>query len=193
MQSNGRLGEISGFQRVITNCRDYTKLFQMLANGGRCGKTRLIGRKTIDLIRTNLLTPQQINEDFENSYLAGYGYGYGMRTMMNPYVGQHNGSRGAFGWTGGSGTWGEADPSEGVSIVYMHNLQPNLEEYWANFAKTGDPNGPDANGSPMPVWRPYTEKDRCEINFFDEIRVSGSRLDKKKQFLLDINRSEYGL
>ena len=51
------------------------------------------------------------------------------RFLMNPYQGQHNGSMGAFGWTGGSGTWAEADPSEGVSIVYMHNLQPNLEEY----------------------------------------------------------------
>ena len=30
---------------------------------------------------------------------------------------------------GGSGTWAEADPSTGVSVVYMHNLQPNLEEY----------------------------------------------------------------
>jgi len=76
---------------------------------------------------------------------------------------------------------------------HHYDLARRMCNYWANFAKTGDPNDPDANGSPMPVWRPYTEKDRCEINFFDEIRVSGSRLDKKKQFLLDINRSEYGL
>ena len=48
---------------------------------------------------------------------------------MDKYAGHHNGSLGAFGWTGGSGTWAESDPSEGVSIVYMHNLQPNLEEY----------------------------------------------------------------
>ena len=40
-----------------------------------------------------------------------------------------NGSLGQFGWTGGSGTWAESDPSEGLSVVYMHNLQPNLEQY----------------------------------------------------------------
>jgi len=125
----GPLGTVPGFARVITNCRDYTKLMQMLANGGVYNGKRIMGRKTIDLMRTNTLTDTMIREDFSNSYLAGYGYGYGVRTLMNPYEGQHNGSAGAFGWTGGSGTWAEADPSEGVSIVYMHNLQPNLEEY----------------------------------------------------------------
>ncbi|MBE6935062.1 MAG: serine hydrolase [Ruminococcaceae bacterium] len=125
----GKLGEVSGFARVITNPYDYTKLMQMLANGGVYNGQRLMGRKTIDLMRTNTLTEEQLKRDFHNNYLAGYGYGYGVRTLMDKYAGQHNGSIGAFGWTGGSGTWAEADPSEGVSIVYMHNLQPNLEEY----------------------------------------------------------------
>lgn len=130
VKSVGPLGSVPGFSRVITNCSDYTKLMQMLANGGKAANgEQIIGRKTIDLIRTNTLSEAMIQNDFTNSYLAGYGYGYGMRTMMDPYGGQHNGSLGAFGWTGGSGTWAEADPSEGVSIVYMHNLQPNLEEY----------------------------------------------------------------
>jgi CubicO group peptidase (beta-lactamase class C family) len=125
----GPLGTVSGFSRVITNCRDYTKFMQMLANGGIYNGKQIMGRKTIDLMRTNTLTDTMIQEDFTNSYLAGYGFGYGVRTLMDPYGGQHNGSVGAFGWTGGSGTWAEADPTEGVSIVYMHNLQPNLEEY----------------------------------------------------------------
>ena len=125
----GKLGTVPGFARVITNCRDYTKLMQMLANGGIHNGRRIIGRKTIDLIRSNTLTPTMIEEDFSNTYLAGYGYGYGMRTLMNRHVGQNNGNIGQFGWTGGSGTWAEADPSTGVSVVYMHNLQPNLEEY----------------------------------------------------------------
>ena len=70
-----------------------------------------------------------LSEDFSNTYLAGYGYGYGMRMLLDRYAGQHNGFPGQFGWTGGSGTWAESSPEEGISIVYMHNLQPNLEEY----------------------------------------------------------------
>ena len=125
----GPLGTVPGFSRVITNCYDYTKLMQMLANGGVYNGERIMGRKTIDLMRCNTISQELIDRDFSNSYLAGYGYGYGVRTLMDKYVGHHNGSLGQFGWTGGSGTWAEADPSEGVSIVYMHNLQPNLEEY----------------------------------------------------------------
>ena len=125
----GPLGTVPGFSRVITNCWDYTKLMQMLANGGVYNGERIMGRKTIDLMRCNTLSDEVIQRDFTNSYLAGYGYGYGVRTLMDKYAGHHNGSLGQFGWTGGSGTWAESDPSEGVSIVYMHNLQPNLEEY----------------------------------------------------------------
>ena len=29
--------------------------------------------------------------------------------------------------------------------------------YWSNFVKTGDPNGNDADGTPMPVWKPYAK------------------------------------
>ncbi|MBR5730452.1 MAG: beta-lactamase family protein, partial [Firmicutes bacterium] len=125
----GTLDEVPGFQRVITNCRDYTRLMQMLANGGEIDGERFMGRKTIDLMRSNTITQKMIDEDFTNDYLAGYGYGFGVRTLLDKGRGNHNGSLGAFGWTGGSGTWAEADPSEGVSIVYMHNLQPNLELY----------------------------------------------------------------
>ena len=125
----GPLGTVPGFSRVITNCRDYTRLMQMLANGGSYNGVKLLGRKTIDLLRTNTLSPQVLSEDFSNTYLAGYGYGYGMRMLLDRYAGQHNGFPGQFGWTGGSGTWAESSPEEGISIVYMHNLQPNLEEY----------------------------------------------------------------
>ncbi len=125
----GELGSVPGFARVITNCVDYTKLMQMLACGGVSGGVRIMGRKTIDMMRTNTLTETMLREDFHNDYQAGYGYGFGVRTLMDKYEGRHNGSIGSFGWTGGTGTWAEADPSEGVSIVYMHNLQPNLEVY----------------------------------------------------------------
>lgn len=125
----GPLGSVSGFSRVVTNPSDYTHLIQMLANGGKWKGEQILGRKTIDLMRTNTISDELIKNDFSNNYLCGYGYGYGVRTLMDKYAGHHNGSFSQFGWTGGSGTWGEADPSEGTSIVYMHNLQPNMEEY----------------------------------------------------------------
>lgn len=125
----GPLGTVDGFSRTMSNCMDYTHLMQMLANGGVWEGQSILGRKTIDLMRTNTLSDTMLKEDFHTPYLAGYGYGYGVRTLMNQNTGQHGGSLGSFGWTGGSGTWAEADPATGLSIVYMHNIQPNLEDY----------------------------------------------------------------
>jgi CubicO group peptidase (beta-lactamase class C family) len=116
---------------LFSTVSDYLRFSQMLANGGELDGERIIGRKTIDLMRANQLNDQQL-ADFAgpgNSYLAGYGYGLGIRTMMNPAAGNSNGSVGEFGWTGAMGTWTSIDPSEGFSAVYMHQMMPNMEAY----------------------------------------------------------------
>ncbi|MBP7401053.1 MAG: carboxylesterase family protein [Clostridia bacterium] len=40
-----------------------------------------------------------------------------------------------------------------------YDLARHMCNYWANFIRSGDPNGPDADGTPMPAWRPYTDGD----------------------------------
>lgn len=40
--------------------------------------------------------------------------------------------------------------------------------YWANFIKSGNPNGEDADGQPMPVWIPYTNEQPAEMVFTTE-------------------------
>ncbi|MDR0641079.1 MAG: beta-lactamase family protein [Treponema sp.] len=113
---------------LFSTVRDYLSFTQMLANGGEHKGRRIIGRKTIDLMRRNQLNEVQLR-DFANSYNAGYGYGLGVRTMMDPAAGNSNSSIGEFGWTGAAGTWTSIDPSEGFSAVYMHQTMPNMEEY----------------------------------------------------------------
>ena len=113
---------------LYSTVNDYLKFSQMLANGGTYSGEKIIGRKTIDLMRTNHLNADQLG-DFCNSYLAGYGYGLGVRTLMSPAEGHSNGSVGEFGWTGMLGAYVSIDPSEGSSVVYMHQMEPNMEEY----------------------------------------------------------------
>ena len=119
----------SGGAGLFSTIGDYLKFTQMLANGGIYSGRRIIGRKTIDLMRQNHLTRNQLR-DFGGVYLAGYGYGLGVRTMMDIAAGGSNTSVGEFGWTGLLGTWASIDPSEGVSAVYMHQMLPSLEEYY---------------------------------------------------------------
>ncbi len=37
-----------------------------------------------------------------------------------------------------------------------YELAAQMCSYWTNFAKTGDPNGTDRCGAPLPRWEPYT-------------------------------------
>ena len=110
---------------LFSTVRDYLALTQMLACGGEYQGRKIMGRKTIDLMRCNQLNEQQLKE-FRNPYLEGYGYG--VRTLMDPSAGV-NSSVGEFGWTGMLGSYVSIDPAEKLSLVYMHNLFPNREAY----------------------------------------------------------------
>lgn len=118
----------AGGAGLFSTVSDYLKFSQMLACGGKWKGEQIIGRKTIDLMRTNQLSERQL-ADFSCPYLEGYGYGLGVRTRLADRRGTGNTSVGEFGWTGFMGTYVAIDPAERMSVVYMHNSVPNMELY----------------------------------------------------------------
>ena len=48
-----------------------------------------------------------------------------------------------------------------------YDLARQVTSYWTNFVKTGDPNGLDYNGNPLPVWEPYRKEKRSVMRFTD--------------------------
>jgi para-nitrobenzyl esterase len=56
--------------------------------------------------------------------------------------------------------------------------------YWSNFIKNGDPNGNDADGSPMPQWKPYSAGERPMV-FTDNPKMSQDDASGLMKFLLD--------
>ena len=118
----------AGGAGLFSTIPDYLRFSQMMACGGVWKGEQLIGRKTIDLMRTNQLNDQQL-KDFAAPYLDGYGYGLGVRTRLDCRRATGNTSVGEFGWTGYMGTYVAIDPTERMSVVYMHNSVPNMEQY----------------------------------------------------------------
>ncbi len=112
---------------LLISAHDFAVFMQMLANGGTYKGRKFLGSGTVSMLHENQLGPEQL-KDFENDYLAGYGYGLGFRTLMTQKYG-HNGHLGNFGWTGGTGIWVEADPTDKFAVAYMHNMRPNDELY----------------------------------------------------------------
>ena len=119
-----------GGSGLLTTLGDYARFAQMLVQGGVLDGIRILGRKTVELMSANHLNNQQM-ADFNWSHLAGYGYGLGVRVLVNPPAGGYNGTVGEFGWAGMLGTWLLIDPKEQLSLVYMQQLIPNLEQFQA--------------------------------------------------------------
>lgn len=117
----------AGGAGLMSTVKDYAIFGTMMACGGSYKGERIIGAKTIDLMRQNRLNPVQLSE-FQNSYLDGYGYGLGVRTLIDP-ARVSSSSVGEFGWTGYMGTYIAIDPTEKACVAYMHNMVPNNEEY----------------------------------------------------------------
>ena len=128
------LSPVGARPNLLTSANDFAVFMQMLANGGTYRGRKFLGEGTVEMLHTNQLNEEQLR-DFENDYLAGYGYGLGFRTLMTRKYG-HNGHLGCFGWTGGSGSWVEADPVDHFSIAYMHNMAPNEELYHHHRIRT---------------------------------------------------------
>ncbi|MGM0878061.1 MAG: serine hydrolase domain-containing protein [Bacillota bacterium] len=118
----------SGGGGLLSTLSDYSRFAHMLANGGELAGARILGSNTINLMATNQLTAE--NSPFYNwKYLKGYGYGLGVRVMIDPASGGSNSSIGEFGWSGLLGTWVLIDPIEKLSAVYMQQMMPNFEAY----------------------------------------------------------------
>ena len=74
---------------------------------------------------------------------------------------------------------------------HHYDISRKMCNYWANFAKTGDPNGYDADGVPMPQWRPFTLEDPCTMYFKDQVYSDNKPFDWKTRYLVDKNLAEY--
>ncbi|OCT13530.1 serine hydrolase [Paenibacillus pectinilyticus] len=118
----------SGGAGLLSTIGDYSRFAQVLAKGGELDGVRILSQKTVHLMATNYLNPQQIN-DFNWPQMSGYGYGLGVRVMIDPAAGGINGSIGEFGWAGLAGSYLLIDPKEELSVVYMQQLLPSLEPF----------------------------------------------------------------
>jgi CubicO group peptidase (beta-lactamase class C family) len=101
---------------------DYLRFAQMLLNGGELDGVRILGTKTVDLMRQNHLPPN-IPSITPGSTATGYGLGVSVTTNV-PALGRLN-SVGSFGWSGAATTTFSVDPEEQLTYVILAQLMPN--------------------------------------------------------------------
>lgn len=120
----------SGGAGISTSVESYAKFADALAMGGKAANgERILSPGTVELMRTNQLTPEQA-QGITWSQLTGYGFGLGVRTMVDKARSGSVGSVGEFGWGGAAGATILVDPDLGFSYFYTHHMCNPQEDYY---------------------------------------------------------------
>lgn len=108
----------SGGAGLVSTVKDYSRFAMMLANEGIHNGTRILGRKTVEYLRTPQLTEEQkVTYNWDST--TGYSYGNLMRSFVDPVIAASNGSVGEYGWDGWTGNYFFVDPKEKLVMIYM--------------------------------------------------------------------------
>jgi len=104
----------SGAGGLVSTVDDYLVFARLLLNGGRHGGERLLSERSVELMTTNHLTPEQIAS--AGPLLSGSGWGLGLAVTVAP---DEVSGPGRYGWSGGSGTTWFTDPSRRLIAIAM--------------------------------------------------------------------------
>ena len=117
----------SGGAGLCTTVDEYTKVLQALANGG-VGRTggRILKQESVLAIGRNWLTEQEL-ADFSRTGKEGYGYGLGVRVLIDGT--KSKSPVGEFGWDGAAGAYALVDPKNHIGMFYTHEILGMIEAY----------------------------------------------------------------
>jgi len=104
----------SGGGGLVSTAADYARFCEMFLEEGKVGDTRLLSRKSIELMTHDQLG--KISSD------RGFGFGFGVEGVKEPLT--ELGSPGEFNWGGFFYTGFTIDPKEQFIVIFMAQLHP---------------------------------------------------------------------
>ena len=93
---------------------DYLRFTQMLLNEGELDGVRLLAPRTVEMMRTNFLSPQALA-----TMRPGQGFGLDFATVHDPATAGEPYAKGSYYWGGAAGTWFWIDPQTDLTFVGM--------------------------------------------------------------------------
>ena len=114
---------------MISTLHDLGRLYAMFANGGTWNGDQILSPRTIDLMRANELSPEQLAEFNSLANNRGFGYGLGYRTMQSAMAAGFYLPEGTFGWDGAAGCYGLANPEHKFALVFAEQSLPHHIDY----------------------------------------------------------------
>lgn len=125
-----RITLFSGGGGLVSTAGDYLRFAEAIRCKGVLGNTRILGRKTVELMTVNHLpgntdmagmgTPVHSETSYE-----GIGFGLGFSIVLDPATARHACSAGEHAWGGAASTAFWIDPVEDISVVFMTQVLPS--------------------------------------------------------------------
>ena len=110
----------SGGAGLTSTISDYARFLMALLNGGELDGTRILGRRTVQLMTRDHLVGIGVQD-------TGQRFGLGFAISADPGLTGGPRSEGAFGWLGFFNTVYWVDPKEQLVAIIMTQLYPNNE------------------------------------------------------------------
>ncbi|MBQ6824426.1 MAG: beta-lactamase family protein [Clostridia bacterium] len=105
----------SGGAGIIATAEDYSKILAALSMGTRGG---LLKDETLALMQQNQLQGASLEDYHSNEYIQPYGYGLGVRTMMEAEKFGLEPRIHEFGWSGAAGSHSMIDTENEIAVFY---------------------------------------------------------------------------
>ncbi|MGH7342707.1 MAG: serine hydrolase domain-containing protein [Candidatus Rokuibacteriota bacterium] len=121
----------SGGGGLVSTAGDYLRFCRMLLEGGQLDGTRVLGRKTIELMTMNHLPGGQdiaalnLGGQFSQVEYVGVGFGLGFSVTLDLAAAQIIGSPGEYAWGGAASTAFWIDPAEELVVIFMTQFMPS--------------------------------------------------------------------
>ncbi len=125
---------LGGGEGLLSTAPDYMRFALMLANGGELDGTRLLSRKTVELMASDHLGPA-LSQGPNFAPGPGYGFGLTVAVRTQPGMSPYPGSVGEFNWGGAAGTAFWVDPKE--QLVPIMLIQAPGRRLYYRFAFRG--------------------------------------------------------
>ena len=69
-----------------------------------------------------------------------------------------------------------------------YDLSRKMCNYWANFIRCGDPNGSDADGTPMPRWEPLKADAPYAMIWGDTVEINREKPEELVELCIETYR-----
>jgi CubicO group peptidase (beta-lactamase class C family) len=103
----------SGGGGLVSTAADYMRFCQMLLNGGKLDGVRLLSPRSVELMRTNVLSPAMA------TFTPGTGFGLDFAVYTDTVAAGGYYGKGTFWWGGAAGTWFWIDPTDDMIVIGM--------------------------------------------------------------------------